>query len=402
MTRGLSGFESRMPRGVGEGLLLAGFLAVLLLPGTINAQQNVTIGFETTASFWWTVHEEVQNGLIQNGSGDRADDHASGFSFRHGRIGVILGSPRQNLELRLRLRLEERTDIVDFYGGWLPSEKLRLYVGQMKIPSTSEVLRPYDELDFASRSTFGRKVSDYALTQTPYISSLMAAKSYNRDLGLALKGSWTHNDGRGLTWFLMAGNGMGANRYIGGGENEEFLFTNSFGELYYGARFEASPHKLLTAGVHASYNRHDNVALGDRGPVFDIRRTTWTADLRAGIPTGRRFYAFYGRGDMDDFFNSQQYLFDFSGWGAQAVYPVKARRIEVALRFDRFTSESGNDGNNTVQNNWTGGFNFSLANNMRMQLNYISKRTTNAFDPELDDDVLFVNFQFYFNSEISR
>ena len=79
-------------------------LAAALTPNAVAAQQNtprqnadkqsdarqsserVLIGFEATASFWWTMHEEVQNGLVQAGSGDRADGHASGFSLcaRHG------------------------------------------------------------------------------------------------------------------------------------------------------------------------------------------------------------------------------------------------------------------------------------------------------------------------------
>jgi len=394
---------------------LAPLIVVLCVAAGLVAQSNgktqtasgrsdeaVSIGFEATASFWWTLHEQVENGLIQASSGDRADDHASGFSFRHGRIGFVLGSPRKDLELRLRLRLEERTDVVDFYAGWLPSQTLHLFVGQMKIPSTAEVLTPYDELDFASRSTFGRTVGDYSLTRTPYISSVMAAKSHNRDLGLALKGSWVNDNGRGLAWFGFAGNGMGANRYIGGGENEEFLFTNSFGELYYGARLELTPHRFVTAGAHVSHNSHDDVALGDRGPVFDIKRKTWTADLTAVLPDGGRFYAFYGRGDMDDFFDSQRYLFDYSGWGAQAVYPLKSLNLELALRFDRFTSELGRDGNETVQDNWTGGINFSPRSNMRLQLNYIGKQTTNEFEPDLGDDIVYLNFQFFFDSDLSR
>jgi hypothetical protein len=381
---------------------VAWLLVALSVHSPVGAQQNVTVGFEATTSFWWTIHEEVENGLRQQGSGDVADDHASGFSFRHGRLGFLVQPPSKDLELRLRIRLEERTDIVDFYGGWLPNELLNLYVGQMKIPSTAEVQRPYDELDFASRSTFGLHVGDYALTRTPYISSLMAAKAHNRDLGLALKGAWEGDHGRRISWFVMASNGLGANRYIGGDQNEEFLFTNSIGELYYGARIEASPHELITGGVHASYNAHTDVALGDRGPVFDIRRTVWTVDLEAGKRDGWRLYAFYGSGDMEDFFDSQRYLFDYSGLSAQTVYPLLAGKLELALRFDRFTTESGRDGNETVQDNWTGGINISPNTKTRIQLNYISKQTSNDFVPDFDDDVLYVNFQLFFYADLSR
>jgi hypothetical protein len=369
-----------------------------------------TLDVEATASFWWTIYEQVQNGLVQQGSGDSADDHASGFAFRHGRIGFIFGSKGGDLELLLRLRLEERTDIVDFYGGWLPSNIFRLYIGQMKVPSTSEVLAAYDDLDFASRSTFGRKVGDYSMTRTPYISSVMAAKSYDRDLGISVKGSWPGGTWSGegqavdrqwqARWFLMAGNGMGANRYIGGRESEEFLYTNSVGDMYFGGRLEISPIRWAKAGMHASSNRHGDMALGDRGPVMDIDRKAWSVDIAAGHPHSPRIYGFYGAGEMDDYFDAQRYLFDYSGWGLQGVWPFLGGDLELALRFDRFTSESGRDGNETRQDDWTAGINFSPLENLRLQLNYIVKTATSEFESDIDDDIFYLNFQFNFGARM--
>ncbi len=389
--------------------LLAAFLLLSVIISTpLSATVHETRGtsptfdMEATASFWWTIHEQAQNGLTQPGSGDRADDHASGFAFRHGRIAFILGSSKGDLQLLLRIRLEERTDIVDFYGGWLPSQLFRIYIGQMKIPSTTEVLTAYNDLDFASRSTFGRKVGDYSMTRTPYISSVMAAKSYDRDLGLALKGSWPPDRQWEVRWFLMASNGMGANRYIGGRENEEFLYTNSLGDMYYGGRIEVTPVQWVTAGMHASSNQHDDVALGDRGPVIDIGRKVWSADIAIGHPNAPRIYGFYGAGEMDDYFDAQQYLFDYSGWGLQGVWPMLKGRLELALRFDRFVSESGSDGNETIQDNWTAGINWSPLENLRLQLNYVSKDTANEFESDIDDNILYMNFQFYFDTPILR
>ena len=382
--------------------LLFSTLVYIPLPATANETEGTspTIDMEATASFWWTIHEQVQNGLVQQGSGDRAADHASGFAFRHGRIAFILGSSGGDLELLLRIRLEERTDIVDFYGGWLPSNIFMIYIGQMKIPSTNEVLSPYNELDFASRSTFGRRVGDYSLTRTPYISSVMAAKSYDRDLGLAVKGSWPGDRQWQVRWFLMAGNGMGANRYIGGRENEEFLYTNSLGDMYYGGRLEVTPVHWVTAGMHASSNEHDDIALDDRGPVMDIDRKTWSADIAVGHPRSPRIYAFCGAGEMDDYFDAQQYLFDYSGWGLQGVWPLLYGRLELALRFDRFVSESGCDGNETTQDDWTAGITCSPLENLRIQLNYINKDATNEFESDIDDDILYLNFQFYFAAPV--
>ena len=386
--------------------LVIATLLSLVFPFSTAADENEgsspTLDMEATASFWWTIHEQVQNGLVQPGSGDRAADHASGFAFRHGRIAFILGSPGGDLKLLLRLRLEERTDIVDFYGGYLPSQYFRIYIGQMKIPSTAEVLTAYNDLDFASRSTFGRKVGDYSLTRTPYISSVMAARSYDRDLGLAVKGSWPGDRQWQVHWFLMAGNGMGANRYIGGRENEEFLYTNSLGDMYYGGRLKITPTHWVTVGMHASSNEHDDIALGDRGPVMDIDRKIWSTDIAVGHPRSPRIYSFYGKGEMDDYFDAQQYLFDYSGWGVQGVWPLLSGRLELALRFDRFVSESGRDGNETIQDDWTAGINFSPLENLRLQLNYISKTATNEFESDIDDDILYLNFQFYFDTNILR
>jgi hypothetical protein len=387
-------------------LVLSALLLATAFPCPAAADEETgsypTLDMEATASFWWTIYEQVQNGLIQQGSGDRADEYASGFSFRHGRIAFILGSPKGDLQLLLRIRLDERTDIVDFYGGWLPAEYIRIYIGQMKVPSTAEVLAPYNDLDFASRTTFGRKVGDYSMTRTPYISSVMAAKSYDRDLGLTVKGSYPGDSQWEIRWFLMAGNGMGANRYIGGRENEEFLYTNSLGDMYFGGRLEFGPAHWLTAGFHASSNSHSDVALGYRGPVMDIDRKVWSADIAVGHPDAPRLYGFYGAGEMDDFFDALQYLYDYSGWGLQGVWPMLEGRLELALRFDRFVSESGCDGNETTQDNWTAGINWSPLEHLRLQLNYVSKNATNEFESDIDDDILYMNFQFDFDAPILR
>jgi hypothetical protein len=379
----------------------AAALAVLC-SGSLPAAEPPTLDIEATASFWWTLHEQVQNGLVQQGSGDAADDHASGFAFRHGRLAFILGSSGGDLQLLLRIRLEERTDIADFYGGWLPLGMFNLYIGQMKVPSTAEVLTPYDELDFATRSTFGRRIGDYSMTRTPYISSVMAIKSYDRDFGLAVKGFYPPDRSWQARWFLMAGNGLGANRYIGGGANEEFLFTNSLGDMYFGGRIEFSPLQWITAGAHASSNSHSDVSLGDRGPVMDIDREVWTVDVAAGHENAPRIYAFYGAGGMDDFLNGRRYLYDFSGWGFQGVLPLLEGKLELALRFDRFTGEADEDGNETVQDDWSAGVNFMPMENLRIQLNYVDRDSRNEFEADIDDNILLLNFQFSFDAAVLR
>ena len=103
---------------------------------------------------------------------------------------------------------------------------------------------------------------------------------------------------------------------------------------------------------------------------------------------------------MDDYFDAQRYLYDYSGWGIQGVWPLRAWGLEVAMRFDRFTSESNEDGNETVRDNWTGGINWMPREHLRLQLNYIDKNTTNEFESDIDDNILLLNCQFVFDARI--
>jgi hypothetical protein len=376
-------------------LLVIVVLAVLTPPAGADSP---IIGIEANSSFWFTIYEEVENGLIQPGSGDPAADHASGFNFKLGRVALTFESPDRKIEALIRLRLEERTDVISFWGAYHAAPWLGAYIGQMKIPSTAEVLAPDHLLDFTSRTTFGRNVCDYSLSRTPYISSIMAAKSYDRDLGFALKGLCPGRKAPSIGYFIMASNGIGANRYIGGDTSEEFLYTNGFGDFYYGARLELSPASMLTLGTHLSMNRHDDMALGDRGPVYDIDRRVWTADSRLELPTGQRIEGFYGIGSMNDFIESQNYRFDYSGWGLWAIQPLVDGKIELGIRYDNFTYEFNEDGNKTSQNNLTAGVNYRPEEYLRLQLNYIYKQTVNEFEEDLDDNILYLNVQFIFDA----
>lgn len=356
------------------------------------------VAIEANTSFWMTLHEEVQNGLRQPGSDDEAADTASGFNFKQGRVALAFESPEGRVEGLVRLRLEERTDIIDFWGAYHVAQWLSLAIGQMKIPSTAEVLARDHLIDFISRTTFGQNVGNYALSRTPYISptsSLMGVNSHNRDLGLSARGSCPVGEDLVFRYFLMIGNGIGANNYVGGRESEEFLFTNRFGDFYYGLRLEARLFDRLTLGVHGSLNRHEDVAFDARGPVVDFERTVWTADLALALPWGIRLAGFYGDGEMDDF-DTAPYRFDYSGWGLWALRGFFDGALEVGLRFDRFTTEFQSDGVETMQDNWTFGANYRPIEYVRLQLNYLYKETENPFEGDIDDNILYLNVQFLF------
>jgi hypothetical protein len=366
------------------------------------AAETPKVGVEANTSFWWILDEEVENGLLQPGTGDAAAERVAGFNFKQGRIAFSFESARGNIEAFIRLRLEERTDVIDFWGTYSVAPWLGVSIGQMKIPSTAEVLTEDHALDFITRTTFGRNVGDYALSRTPYISSVMAVKSYDRDLGIAIRGRYPSEESAVLGYFLMVGNGIGANKYIGGGESEEFLYTNRFGDFYYGARLELTPVRPVTLSAHFSVNEHDDIALGDRGPVYDLDRSVWTADICAELPWRQRLHGFYGRGGMDDFMESQAYRFDYDGWGVWTIHPFFDGGVEVGLRYDVFTTEFQEDGNEASQRNWTVGLNVRPESCLRLQLNYVHKETVNEYEADLADNILFLNVQFLFESQLIR
>jgi hypothetical protein len=379
----------------------AAFLCLLLVAaGKVRAEDN-RFRVEGDLSFWWIIQEQVENGQTQAGSGDQAAQEASGFAFKQGRIAFAWENPDKRVEALLRIRLEERTDILDCWGAFHPRPWLNFYVGQMKIPSTAEVLRPDQSLDFITRTTFGKSVGDFALDRTPYISSLMSTHTYNRDLGIALKGAIPSVQAPALNYFLMVSNGTGANNFVGGNENPGFLYTNRFGDYFYGARLEAVPWKNLVLGGHYSLNRHENALLQDKKTAVDLGRIVWSADLQLTLPWGMQVQGFYGQGRMDDFFNSQRYFFDFSGWGAWVLQDLWKRRVQLGVRYDRFTTEFQRDGNDTEQDNWTFGVNYRPFDNFRLQANYEVKSTKNDFLDDLDDNIFFLNFQFGFDEELA-
>lgn len=384
--------------------LLMWVAGLFLGAATTRADSGAQARIEASTSFWWTIREEVENGLHQAGSLDPADDTASGFNFRQGRLGLIFAVPDSRIAGLLRIRLEERTDVIDFWGAYRAASWLSISIGQMKIPATAEVLAPDHRNDFISRTTFGRYLGDYALARTPYISSIMAAKSYQRDVGIALRGAVAPRSGSEtpvLDYFLMIGNGFGGNRYVGGGQSSEFVYTNEFGEFYYGARLEVRPRQTIAIGAHGSLNRHTDIALDARGPVFDLDRRVATINCALDLPRGLRAGGFYGSGRMEDYWSRQAYRYDYSGWaGWLLANPIA--RLELALRYDVMTTEFHQNGNRTRQRNWTCGVNYRPEPALRLQLNYLAKETVDGFEPDLADNLLYLNVQFEFSADIAR
>ncbi len=375
--------------------------AAVIFPALALGSDGPMVTLSGNANFWWVVQEQVENGRLQQGTLDPAVDEASGFNFKQGRLGVHFLTADGKVEGMFKLRLEERTDVIDAWGAYHVADWLGFYVGLMKIPSTGEVLTPDQGLDFITRTTFAKMVGDYSLSRTPYISLLMAQSSNNRDMGVAFKGKIGDDDATQLRYFLMISNGIGGNFYVGGEESPEYFYTNKFGEYFYGARLELQAVPEVTLGGHYSYNKHEDALYDDKKTVFDIDREAWSADLLVKLPWGTRIYGFYGEGHLDDLWVALNYIYDYKGYGGQVVQAFFDDRLELGIRYDEFSSEFDENGDVTDQKNWTFGANFSPSPSFRIQANYVDKNTVNDFTDDQDDNIFFINMQFLFDVSLS-
>ncbi len=384
-----------MNKSFAAGALLAALIILSSLPQPAHARHVLDAG--TNLSFWWTIYEENENGIRQMGSQDPAADVTSGFSIRQARVVLYYEDTDHNLGAMAQVRLEENVSILDFYGVWKPRHYFNLYVGQMKIPSTYEVLASDAELDFITRSSLSMDIADWALSRTPYqgYGAFKGIHCYNRDVGIGIKGSiGPRSDRRLVRYFLMVSNGLGAGIFIGGKEKKGFIYSNDFGDYFYGARLDVSPKKWLTLGGHYSYNRHDNMLFNDEKSVYDLNRYSWSADLRVKFPLVR-ITGMYGGGKVDeDFFDTGLDNMEYSGWEVKGFVTVWKEHLELGVRYDAYINENNENGDETQQNNWTFGINFMPISAIRIQTNYIIKKTESDYEPDFDDNIFFVNFQY--------
>jgi hypothetical protein len=372
-------------------------LLLIVLIGSRSYGGNV--GFEGDMSLWWSIYEENENGILQTRTETPAADVVSGFSLKQGRVSLCYEDTEKHLGVRFQLRLEERIALLDGYGIWRPSQFFHLYLGQMKVPSTYESLASDAELDFISRSTLSRNLTDWSLSRAPYYSALYGISSHNRDLGVAVKGELGSKSKPDFaSYFLMVGNGLGANLYIGGTENKEFMFSNKPGDYFYGARLDISPSRWMSFGGHYSLNKHDNMLFNDEKTVFDLDRYSWSVDSRIEA-AGARLVGMYGTGRVDDnYFYTAEKDLEYTGYEVKLLFWLIRDRLQLGARYDVYSYKFLRSGLSTDQNNLTFGVNLTPAYGVRLQLNYVLKNTDNEADPDLDDNILFLNFQYSFNT----
>jgi hypothetical protein len=359
---------------------------------------------------WLTLVEQMEDahGLFQDITNDPAADFTSGFRMARLRIGLEYDFLKGKLGVQLLLRLEGDPGMLDVNARWRPWRWLTVQLGQMRIPSTAENLRPDKDLDFVLRTDLSDALADFSLSRTNYPSSLMHGnRSFRRDFGLGVKARY---EGRHFAAraFLMMGNGLGANLFISGDTARGFLITNK-AQFFWAARVEVEPwrHHLVLGG-HVSYNRHDNVVFESGRTVLDLDRISGSGDLELRFDRlGLRLGGLGGYGEINEDFNVDHRT-DFRYWGASGyllwdLQPLLRRltrgrfgsqhHIVLGFRYERYASNWDEAALWTHQTNYTAAVTYRYADHVKVQFNAVLHRTDKPFYPDLDDDLFLLSVQ---------
>ena len=386
-------------------------LAVLALAAPSPALAvEVAAGVDLTAyaRVRATLYEQMEevSGLTQKPSGDRATGSTSGFSLDLARARLAADLLRARLGLVLELRLERGPALLDAYGEWRFAGWLALRLGQFRVPSAWENLVGDRDLDFMLRPQIANDLADLALSRTTYPSSVFYGnRSWRRDLGLGLAGDVPLGVGT-LRYLLMVGNGLGANLYVGGGTEREFLLTNG-PQFFYGGRVDLLDlFGVARVGAHVSWNRHDDVVFNSGRMVYDLDRLTWSVDGGFTVPgTGVRAHGMYGAGRIDDDFDADgRRDLDYSGWEARLVWRLdpllcwlgtgwtgQHHHLDLAGRFDTIRSVADEAPGETRRRTFTSGVTWSYDAAIAVRLNWVVRRLSDEAEPDLDDDAVLLD-----------
>jgi Phosphate-selective porin O and P len=395
---------------------LAGLASLLLLTAPARPAAAHEINEQLTvfgySQLWFTLYEQMEEaaGLNQHPSGDAAAASASGLSLRRARLGARVALFDGALRFFTQFKLEDDPSFTDAVISLHLAPWLSLHIGQQKIPSTYENLTFTAQLDFLERAAISTLLADYSLSRTTYASSLFyGVRSNLRDLGLAARGE-LELEPLSLRYFVMLGNGLGANLFIGGGTHKEYIITNN-GQFFYGARLEAARiFDVVSVGGHLSYNRHDDMVFNSGRVVYDLDRRSYSADLQLRVPgTGLRLAGLFGAGVIDDDFDDDGRTdLRYRGGEGRLVWrlnPLLRRLVEwdaleqhifeLAFRYDNVSSEWNGTGVLVQRHTWTAGINYLWEPHLRVQLNVIFRAADDPDKPDLADDALLLGVQGY-------
>jgi hypothetical protein len=394
--------------------LVAGLLPAWGLAGEPpQADPAPRVEVKAYSQVWFVPWEQYEDahGQIQHPSGDEAADVSSGFRLNTARVGARVTDPSGALSLNTLIRLEKNLGLLDAYGAWRVGDWLTLRLGQFKMPNSGEALVPTEKQDFVTRSRLSQALSDYSLSRTTYASSLFyGVRSSDRDLGLGVLGE-ARLGPVPLRWFGMVGNGLGAGLYVGA-SSKEFILTNRFGQFLYAGRLEVEPRPgWLTLGGHAAYNRHDDLLFNSGRAVLDLNRVAWSADAAFHWKSGGlRLGGLWGGGSIrEDSDGNGLTDFAYTGFSTHLLWSLgpalrqvlshglpEAHAITLGARFDRLAGESDESGLPVTDDTWTVGLAYQHRELLKVQLNWLIKRTDEAYAPDLDDDALVLAVQLLY------
>jgi hypothetical protein len=264
------------------------------------------------------------------------------------------------------------------------------------------------DLDFVERTNLAEIMTDYSLSRAVHASSLFyGVDSYNRDLGVAAKGDIDVHPCL-VRYFLMVGNGLGANMFISGATRREYIITNR-GQFFYGARLELADFtETVTAGGHFNYNRHDDIVFNSGRVVFDLDRLSYSADLRVDLDRfGVRTAGMYGAGLIrDDYDDDGRIDLDYSGWETRLIWTLnpmilaaggssrwERHFLALGARYDSFISDWNESNAPVSQRDLTFLASYRFRKWVELQLNYVRRQTDDPSFPDLDDDILLLQIE---------
>jgi len=384
-------------------------VALLLAAPSRASAYEVTDAVEVWSyvQVWATLWQEMEAvaGYSQPITGDTAADTVTGLALGRLRVGGDARILDGLLGFHLHVKLERNVSALDAYVDVTPRPWLSIRLGQFRIPSTWENMVENRQLDFPMRSQISRAVADFSLSRAFYSASQLGGnRSYRRDLGLGVEGELDRGPVPFRYW-LMVGNGLGANLWIGG-EGSQFAITNP-PEFFYGARLEVEPLRdWITVGGHVTYNRHENMALGGSRVAVDLDRMSWSGDVRLSIPAiGGRLALMYAGGVIaEDYYGDGKDDLRYSGGVAQVVIGLSAvlrnlfavpvpvgHDVQLELRYALCSYEVDESGRPTDQVDLSLGASYLFRQYIRAHVEYTRRRTDDPTEPDLADDLVILS-----------
>jgi hypothetical protein len=109
---------------------------------------------------------------------------------------------------------------------------------------------------------------------------------------------------------------------------------------------------------------------------------------------------------LEDYYGDGKDDLWYSGWEARAVWRVtdlmgwladwgwtRTHALEVAFRYEGYETDVDESGAPTRQEDFTFGLNYLWQDYVRVQLDYVLRRTTDVAEPDLRDDLFVASVQ---------